>query len=142
MTTRTRQLTRELASERVMILLEKKKISLTHKLLVTLALGALTALTVFVLLDKKPALAAWLPQQPVLQSTLPAGAHEQQWRAELENLNIKYQVELASRQALEQQVLALDTQIKEMQTELDFFRSNNGGNGGATNGQAGTGAKR
>jgi len=141
MTTRTRQLTRALASERVMVMLEKKKNRRTQKLLVTLVLGALAAATIFVQLDKKQALAAWLPQQhSVSRSTtlLPAGADEQQWRAELENLNIKYQVELASRQALEQQILALDTQIKEMQTELDFFRSNNGG---ATNGQA-AGAKR
>jgi len=143
MTTRTRQLTRELASERVMVLLEKKKISIVHKLLVALALAALAAVTVFVLLDKKTALAAWLPQQPVFQSAQSADVHEQQWRAELENLNIKYQVELASRQALEQQILTLDTQIKAMQTELDFFRSNNGG---STNGQAeagkAAGAKR
>jgi len=140
MTTRTRQLTRELASERVMVLLEKKKISIVHKLLVALALGALATGTGFYLLDKKPALAAWLPNQPVLQSaqSVDAAVHEEQWRAELENLNIKYQVELASRQALEQQVLTLSAQIKEMQTELDFFRSNNGG---AEAGKA-AGAKR
>jgi len=127
MTTRARQLTRELTSDRVMVLLEKKKISAFHKLLVALALGALAAGTVFFLLDKKPALAAWLPQQPSVSQSTGVALPDGKWRTELENLHIKYQVELASRQALEQQILTLSAQIKEMQTELDFFRSNNGG---------------
>jgi len=127
MTTRTRQLTRELASDRVTVMLEKDKIGFTHKLLAILLVGALAVALVFYWLDKKPALAAWLPNPSTLQAEPSAqSAQEEQWRAELEELQIKYQVELASRKALEQQVLTLDAQIKEMQTELDFFRSNNG----------------
>jgi len=128
MTTRTRQLTRELASERVMVLLEKKKISLSQKLLTALLLCVLVGGAVFYLLDKD-ALAAWLPQQimPQASENLDTDlSQETKWRSQVEELQIKYQVELASRKALEQQILTQDAQIKEMQTELDFFRSNNG----------------
>jgi|GEM_PF-1099277 len=130
MTTRTRQLTRELASDRVTVMLEKQKNGLANKLLVLLLLGVFAAALVFYLLNK-PALAAWLPHPSTLQkSSSPRSptisAQEEQWRVELEGMQIKYQVERASRQALEKQMLALDVQIKEMQAELDFFRSNNG----------------
>jgi len=131
MTTRTRQLTRELTSDRVTVMLEKQKNGLANKLLVLLLLGIFAAALIFYLLNK-PALAAWLPHPSTLQkssssrSPTTISAKEEQWRVELEGMQIKYQVERASRQALEKQMLALDVQIKEMQTELDFFRSNNG----------------
>jgi len=124
MTTRTRQLTRELASDRVMVLLKKQKISTSRKLFVVIALCALIGSTLFYLSDKQ-AMAAWLPGK-LASDTNKVLAHEGNWRTELEGLQIKYQVELAARKALEQQIVTLDAQMREMQAELDFFRSNNG----------------
>jgi len=126
MTTRTRQLTRELANERVTVLLEKKKSSPARKILSVLVLFALGIGSFLYFFDESER-AHWLPSgksAPVIV----VSASEEKWRAELDGLQVKYQVELASRKELEQQIVTLNEQIKEMQTELDFFRSNNGQN--------------
>jgi len=127
MTTRTRQLTRELARERVTVLLEKKKPSPARKILALLALFALGIGSLLYFFDER-ALAHWLPAAKSAAPVIVVSAAEEKWRAELDGLQVKYQVELASRKALEQQIVTLNEQIKEMQTELDFFHSNNGQN--------------
>jgi len=122
MTTRTRQLTRELASERVMVSLQKKKNTFIKKLFTVFVLPAFIIGGAFYIFDER-ASSVWLFGQQAVVETF---SSEERWRAELDRLQVKYQVELAAREALEQQILTLDAQIKEMQTELDFFRSNNG----------------
>jgi len=125
MTTRTRQLTRELANQRVTVSLKNKKAKSTKKLLLLFALFVLAIGVSSYFSDDGRIFSAWLPLDFSNVAPPPVSA-EDRWRAEFESLEVKYQVEVASRKALEQQILTLDSQIKEMQAELDFFRKNSG----------------
>lgn len=59
------------------------------------------------------------------ESGAAAGKSVQAWQAELERVRLEHEIEVATRQELERQIVTLKEQLKETESALEFVKSTN-----------------